>query len=135
MVERSQTLIATVGSITDKVADPEINLVDVNIARYLSKLRDSLHTFIRDLSYHQRVMATHIFVMMISGEQRNIKPYAMPVQCFPYHSITQQQLRRLVSTLVKEMTSRGMNVAGESRFRHHALLLWMTFHYLYYWLC
>ena len=75
MVERSQTLIATVGSITDMVAAPEINLVDVNIARYLSKLRESLQTFIRDFSYHQRVMATQIFVMMISGEQRNINPF------------------------------------------------------------
>ena len=48
---------------------------------------------------------------MISCEQRNVKPYSLPVQCLPYHSINQQQLRKLISKLVKEMTSRGMKVS------------------------
>ena len=55
----------------------------------------------------------HIFVLMISSELRDIKPYALPVQYVPCRSITKQQLRQLVSKLVKEMTSRGMKVAGQ----------------------
>ena len=95
------------------VADPVINLVDVNIARWLSNIRETVSSFIRDLSRHQRVAATHIFVMMISSERRNMKPYAIPVQCLPYHSISTQQRRNMVSQLIKEMASRGMKVAGE----------------------
>ena len=50
---------------------------------------------------------------MISSEQRNVKPYALPVQCLPYHSINQVVMRQLLSNLVKEMKSRGMNVVGK----------------------
>ena len=70
------------------------------------------YTFTRDVSRHQRVPASHIFVMMIASEQRNIKPYALLVQCVPYHSINQQLMRKLVNNLVKEMHSRGMKVCG-----------------------
>lgn len=113
LVDHSQSLIATVSRVIDMVADPVVNLVDVNIARWLSNIRETISSFVRDLSRHQRVAATHIFVMMISSEQRNIKPYVIPVQCLPYHSITTQQMRNIVSQLIKEMVSRGMKVAGE----------------------
>ena len=112
-MDRSQSLIATVSRVIEMVADPLVNLVDMNIAHWLSTIGETMSSFIRDLSRHQRVAATHIFVMMISSEQRNIKPYAVPVQCLPYHSMTTQQMRNLVSQLIKEMVSRGMEVAGE----------------------
>lgn len=112
LVDTCQILIATVSSIKETVADSGIDFVEVNMARTLRKLRESLHAFIRDLSRHQRHVATHIFVLMISCEQRCLKPYAIPVQCLPYHSINQRQLRQLLCTLIKEMVSRGMKVAG-----------------------
>ena len=88
------------------VADPLVNLVDMNIAHWLSNIRETMSSFIRNLSRHQRVAATHIFVMMISNEQRNIKLYAVPVQC--YHSMTTQQMRNVVNQLIKGMVSQGM---------------------------
>lgn len=113
LVETSQTLIVTASTIMDTISDPDIDLIGRNMARTLSNFRDSVHTFIKNVSRHKRNMATHIFVMMISCEYRDVKPYAVPVQCLPYHSMTQEQLRQLVSSLVKEMVSRGMKVAGK----------------------
>jgi len=44
---------------------------------------------------------------------RNQKPYALPVQCIPYAGLKETDIRQLVSALVKEMVSHGMNVAGK----------------------
>ena len=62
LVDRSQSLIVTVSRVIDVVADPVVNLVDVNIARWLSNICETLSSFIRDLSHHQCVAATLIFV-------------------------------------------------------------------------
>lgn len=106
LVDRLQTTITTVSSVIEMVADPTVNLVDVNVARRLSYICETVTSLVRDLTCQKRTPATHIFVLMISSELRDIKPlYALPVQCVPYHSITQQQLRQLVSRLVDEMTS------------------------------
>ena len=88
-------------------------MVKANVALQLDNIRESVSTFTRDLSRHQRSPASHIFVMMISSEQRNVKPYAVPVQCLPYHSINQQVMRQLVRNLMKEMKSRGMKISGK----------------------
>ena len=50
---------------------------------------------------------------MISSEKRNVKPYALPVLCIPYVSITHEMMRSLINTLIKEMVGRNMSVAGE----------------------
>ena len=113
LVDRFQTAITTVRSVMDMVADPTVNQVDVNIARHLTNIRETVTCLICDLTRHKHVPATHIFVLMISSEDRDIKPYAIPVQCVPYRSITQQQLRQLVGNLIKEMMCRGMKIAGQ----------------------
>ena len=112
LVDSCQQLIATVSSIIGVLDDPLIDMDEANIAQRLHKVRENAYTSTRDVSRHQRVPASHIFVMMIASEQRNIKPYALPVQCVPYHSINQQLMRKLVNNLVKEMHSRGMKVCG-----------------------
>ena len=113
LVKRSQTYIADVSRLVDVVADMTVDLIRSNVARQLSNLRDSLSSFIHDLSCHQHVMATHIFVLMISSEMRNTKPYAVPVQCLPYWSMKHHQLMNIVCTLIREMKQRGMKVAGK----------------------
>ena len=112
LVDHFQNVIRSVTTVNSTIADDAIDKIETNIARQLSGIRETATTLSRDLSRHKRVSATHIFVMMISCEQRNVKPYSLPVQCLPYHSINQQKLRQLISKLVKEMTSRGMKVAG-----------------------
>ena len=98
------------------IDDPTTDMVqaNANVPHRLDNIRTSVSTFTRDLSRHQRSPASHIFVLMISSEQRKIKPYyALPVQCLPYHSINQQIMMQLVRNLMKEMKSRGMKVSGK----------------------
>ena len=113
LVDTSQQLIATISVTIQVIDDPTTDMVQANVAHQLDNIRTSVSTFTRDLSRHQRSPASHIFVLMISSEQRNIKPYAVPVQCLPYHSINQQIMRQLVCDLMKEMKSRGMKVSGK----------------------
>ena len=51
-----------------------------------------------------------MFVLMISSELRNKKPYAVPVQCIPYAGMRESDIRQLINLLIKEM---GMKVAGK----------------------
>ena len=113
LVDTCQELIAAVSGVIQVVVNPTTDMIQANVAGRLGSVRESLSTFTRDLSRHQRSPASHIFVFMISAEQRNVKPYALPVQCLPYHSINQVVMRQLLSDLVKEMKSRGMNVIGK----------------------
>ena len=51
-------------------------------------------------------------VLMISSEQSTSKPYALPVQCIAYKSLKDSEVRKIANKLVKEMSLRGMKVAG-----------------------
>ena len=79
----------------------------------LAGLRLRLTDFVKLTTRQRRVAATHVLVIMISSEERNVKPYALPVQCIPYVSITHEMMRFLINTLIKEMVGRNMSVAGE----------------------
>ena len=61
----------------------------------------------------KRTPATHIFVLIISSELRDKKPYAVPIQFFPYAGLKEVDMRRIVTQLVKEMVRNGMQVAGK----------------------
>jgi len=83
-----------------------------NIPRSLSEIRKNLTTFIKGITRHQRTPASHILVFMISNEERRKKPYAIPVQCIPYKSLTDLKVRELANKIIQEMTRRKMKVAG-----------------------
>ena len=61
LVEKCRVCIVTTQSIVDVVSDPNTDLIRINVAKKLSSLRDLLKSFVKDLSRHQRSMATHIF--------------------------------------------------------------------------
>ena len=82
----------------------------VNILRILAGL---MTDFVKLTTRQRRVAATYVLVIMISSEKRNVKPYALPVQCIPYVSITHEMMRSLINTLIEEMVGRNMSVAGE----------------------
>ena len=85
------------------------------ISQKNTSIRKQLSEFIRKVTRFRRKPATHIFVL-ISSALHNQKPYALPVQCVPYAGIKEVDIRRLVSALVREMVSHGMNVAGKHCF-------------------
>ncbi len=51
--------------------------------------------YLRDLFKKKRTAVTHMLVIMISDEQRNKKPYAIPGQYVPYKSLTNQKAQEL----------------------------------------
>ena len=95
-VDHFQNLIRSVTTVNSTNADDAIDKIETNVARQLSGIHETATTLSRDLLWHKHVSATHTFVMMISCEHRNIKPYSLPVQCLPYYSINQQKLRQLI---------------------------------------
>ena len=86
--------------------------LEENIPSQLSNVRQKLVSFIKGVTRHQRTPATHILVFMISSEERRKKPYALPVQCVPYKTLTDSKIRSLANEIVSEMKKRKMNVAG-----------------------
>ena len=83
-----------------------------NVPQQLTQWRKKMLAFLQGVYRFRRTVATHIFVLMISPEQRDRKPYALPVQCVPYASMKHSTCRSLVNGLVFEMKKRGMKVAG-----------------------
>jgi len=49
---------------------------------------------------------------MISNEERDKKPYALPVQCIPYKGLSDSMVRQLANKIIREMNARNMKVAG-----------------------
>ena len=99
----------------------EERFVALNAARRLSLLRKKMLEFLQGLYRFRRQTATHIFVLMISPEQHDSKPYAIPVQCIPYISLKHSMCRNLVNNLIAEMHQRGMKVAGVFRVTYYIL--------------
>ncbi len=72
----------------------------------------SILPFHAALSRQKRTAATHLFVVMISPEERQKKPYALPIQCIPYTGLTEKVARNIVNEVLKEMRDRGMQATG-----------------------
>ena len=84
-----------------------------NLPRILSDLRERLVFLVKGIARFRRTAATHLFVVMISSELRNKKPYALPIQCLPYAGLKESDIRTVVVNVVKEMKSRRMKVRGK----------------------
>ncbi len=99
------------------IEDVASDLERLNVPRRLEALRSKLMTLAKGVSKYRRTKATHIFVFMISPEQRLFKPYAIPVQCVSYAGMKEKRLRDLITDLIQALVRRGMKVAGT--FMHH----------------
>ena len=97
----------------DFLGTPTSDLISANIAHKISMVQSELKVFVKTLSRYQRVAATHVWVVMISPENRQYKPYALPVQRIPYKSLTASAARSLVNKLVQEMVKKDMEVVGK----------------------
>ena len=72
--------------------------------------------FLRNLFKKKRICATHILVFMVADEQRNCKPYAIPIQYVPYKGIRDQEVRDLTKKIKIEMTKAHLKVVGKYSF-------------------
>ncbi len=67
-------------------------------------LEEDLYTYCKHLYKKKRwPAASHMLVIMLSDEKRATKPYALPVQYIPYHSITDKQVCGLTSKITDKM--------------------------------
>jgi len=86
-----------------------------NVPEKLAIIRTKLKELLKRTSRYRRTPATHVFVLMVSSETRQNKPYALPVQCLPYSGLKESDLRRLINSLCKEMTLLGLKLSGQYR--------------------
>ena len=109
--------LSVIANIVKQANLPHGSLVNAisseNIPRQLSDLRPRLRQFFKDLYRKKRTPATHIMVFMISESRWVKKPYAIPVQCLPYASISDNKLRLLTDKIKLEMNRRGMKAVGK----------------------
>ena len=110
--EEGRKLLVNLRCIQQIADTTEERFISCNTPRQLTTFRSSVLKFLQNVHRFRRVAATHIFVFMISPEQRDRKPYALPVQCIPYTSMKHGMCRQLVNNLISEMTKKGMKVAG-----------------------
>ena len=79
----------------------------------LQNMSKELSDYFRNLFIKKRQPpATHILIIMVSEERRNKKPYALPVQYVPYHTLRDQYIRDLSKSVKLEMTKLGMKTVG-----------------------
>ena len=95
-----------------RLDDCSYDRISTNFAKTISMLCDLACTFVKRVTKYKRVAATHVLVLMISAEQWTSKPYALLVQCIAYKSLKGSEVRKIANKLVKEMSLRGMKVAG-----------------------
>lgn len=112
LMEEERLLLAEVDTLRD-VLSSDASDGDSNVPRRLAALRKRLTLMTKGLSRHKRTAATHVFVFMISTEDRAKKPYALPIQCIPYKGLSHKMIRHLTDRVVAEMTVRGMKVVGK----------------------
>ena len=92
---------------------PHSAQVESNLPWKLSGICTHLQEVVKGVFRFKRTPAMHIFVLMISSELCNKKPYAVPVQFFLYAGFKEVDMRRIVTQLVQEMVCNEMKVAGK----------------------
>ena len=81
------------------------------MANQISSFREKVLSFVKAITKYRREPATHILVVLISPEKHK-KSYALAVQCIAYKSIKDSEVQQICNKVLKEMTVRGMKVAG-----------------------
>ena len=104
--------LVEIQTLIDLLCKSQEHIQSANLPRRLSVMKTKMTEFVKKLSRFRRTAATHIFVIMVSSELRNQKLYALPVQCLPYAGMNEIHIRRLISSLIREMVKIGMSVRG-----------------------
>lgn len=111
--EIGREVLRRIGTILEKGEGSEAECTNANVPLQLTILRQKLVELVKGVTRSRRQPASHLFVLMISSEVRDAKPYALPVQAIPCAGIKEADLRRFVNSIAQEMVNRGMHLAGE----------------------
>jgi len=83
------------------------------VRKCLKELAPDSQIFLNNLFKKKRQAADHAMVIMVADERRRQKPYAVPVQLVPYHSIRDQQLQGLLENCHAEARKLGLIPVGK----------------------
>lgn len=100
-------------AVKDSLRSKHLDITKDNIRKRLSSHRENLLKHAKSVIKYRRTAASHILIVMISSELRNKKPYALPVQCIPYVSLSDESVRSVCDKLICQMKNRGMKIAGK----------------------
>ena len=127
-------IMVEVTQVLELLNDDKSDLVALNMAKWLFELSVSLETMLKGTIYmfYLYLMSLKltsvylskdsivtkekqqlVFLIMISAEDRIVKPYALPIQLISYTGLEQTKVRAIINGVVAEMTRREMKVAGE----------------------
>ena len=112
LTSEGRSLHVDIAAALDALKRPETEHQQLNIPRKVTSIRKRSVEMIKRTARFRRKPATHVFVLMVSSEVRNKKPYALPVQCIPCAGLKESDLRRIVNELLREMVAHRMIVAG-----------------------
>lgn len=73
-----------------------------NLSQRLYRLKSSLHEIVKGFYCYRRTAATHVLVIMISIETQSKKPYALPIQCIPYKSLKDSEIRDILNSVIRD---------------------------------
>ena len=104
--EESQSLLSSFR----KIKDMDIQ----ECKRGLRRLQKDYKTYLTNVFKKKREPpASHVMVVMVSDERRHKKPYALPVKCVPYNSISDQFVRDITKDVRVKMLEMGLTHVGE----------------------
>lgn len=106
-------LAVGVTTLIEKLECSDYNPIQDNFASKLSLTKKQLLDSVKKISKHQRTAATHVFVFMVSPENRCRKPYALPVQCLPIRGLKDSTVREMANKIITAMLDKNLNVAGK----------------------
>ena len=116
--DEGRNLRMEVSAVLDIASMSDVTCREQNLPQKLASIRTRLCGFVKGLYRFKRTPASHMFVMMISSELHDTKPYALPVQCLPYSGLKERDMWHMVTRIVKEMVTIGMAVAGKCTKAH-----------------
>ena len=113
LVQHNQALKSFFADLLSVLASSDFDFDMAQIIRNIMGKKPEMFEYLYSLFKKRRQpAATHVFVLLISNEQRNKKPYCMPVQYIPYYSLKDQTVASFCQAIRQKMVELGMTVVG-----------------------
>lgn len=111
LLQQAQAFRAVIEDLLPHLQPGNARVQDVSVC-----LRDIMPDhlkYLRNLFMKKRQpAATHVLAILLSEECRNKKPYSIPVQFIPYHSIKDQYIRDISARIKSEMVKVDLKPVG-----------------------
>ena len=115
LLQQAQAFRAVTEDLLPHLQPGNARVQDVSVC--LRDIKPDLLKYLRNLFMKKRQpAATHVLAILLSEECRNKKPYSIPVQFIPYHSIKDQYIRDISATIKSEMVKMDLKPVGRYRY-------------------